>query len=113
MDAGRLDQRLTIERRAVAQDGNFGGESVTWSTLATVWGHVADIVNTSEGGEERMRQGVRVEASLTQITIRYRGDLTSDMRVQWPARGRTLQIVGLAEVGRRDALQLSCEQYSA
>jgi SPP1 family predicted phage head-tail adaptor len=112
MESSKLDQRLTIEKPSVAQDASFGAESVTWSTLATVWGKVADVVNTRRGGEETVEQNVRVRSSLTQITIRYRSDVTTDMRIQWTARGRTLQIVGMAELGRRDGLQLSCEQFT-
>ena len=102
-----------IEQRTLsARSANYGSEVSVWAALAAVWGAQVDTVNTRQGGEEHVDANVRVRSSLTQILIRYRSDVTSDMRINWPARNRLFQIVGLAEVGRRDGLQLSCEEYS-
>ena len=109
--AGKLDQRLTIERRSITR-GTFGEEVVTWSTLATVWAMVEDQLNVKKGGDEEVKDNMRVLASRTHFQIRYRGDVTTDDRIQWPARNRKFQITGIVEVGRRQALTLTCEQYS-
>lgn len=109
---GKLDSRVTIEQRTVTRGAVFGEEINTWSTLATVWAMVEDQVNPKKGGDEEVKDNTRVKASRTHIQIRYRGDVTTDMRIQWPARNRTFQITGISELGRRQALQLTCEQYS-
>lgn len=112
MDASDLDQRATIEQRSVARGATFGEEDVTWTTLATVWAQIIDQVNVKKGGDEEVKDNVRVQARRTRIVMRYRNDLRADMRVQWPARGRTFQITGISEIGRREAIELTCEEYS-
>ena len=112
MDIGELDQRITIEQRSVARGATFGEEDVTWSTLATVWAKVIDQVNIKKGGDEEVKDNLRVHARRTRIVMRYRNDLGADMRVQWPDRSRTFQITGISEIGRREAIELTCEEYS-
>lgn len=108
-----LDQRITIEQRTVTRGATFGEEVVTWATFATVWARVEDQVTPSKGGDELVTADMRLLASRTRITLRYLAGVTTDMRVQWPARSRTFEITGSAELGRRAGLDLTCEAYSA
>lgn len=112
MQIADLSQRVTIEQRSVARETAFGSEVVTWSTLATVWANVVDQVNPKKGGDEVTGGDMRTVQSRTIVTIRWRNDITNDMRVQWPDRSRVFQITGKAEIGRREWLELSCEEYS-
>lgn len=112
MIGGRLDQRLVIEQPVVTRDAAFGAELIGWVALCQAWGDVVDIVNKRRGGEETVEENVRMRSGLTQITIRFRDDVTTAMRVRWEARNRTFQIVGIAEIDRRRGLQLSCEEFS-
>lgn len=112
MDASDLDQRITIEQPSIARGTPYGEEIASWVTLATVWASVTDQVNSKKGGDEEVQDSTRVHARRTHIQIRWRADVTPVMRIQWPARTRTFQITGLSELGRREGLLLTCEEYS-
>lgn len=108
----RLDQRITLERPSVTR-GAYGEEVVTWTPVASCWAAVVDQVTPTKGGDETVVADLRLLASRTRITLRYLAGITTDMRVQWPARSRIFQITGMAELGRRDGIELTCEEYSA
>lgn len=110
--AGTYDRRVRIEQKNVTRDPNYGSEVVAWATLATVWASVADQLQAGRGGGEAVEAGVRVATVPVRLCIRYRSDITTDMRVQLLDRGRVLQIVSVAEVGRRDGTELMCEGYT-
>ncbi len=104
MDAGKLDRRATIQSPNDVSEPDYGSEQLSWETVATVWATVRDGV-----GSERITENVRVLTRRTEITIRWRDGITSDMRVVLDD-GRTFQIVSIAEV-RRVSLTMLCEQY--
>lgn len=109
--AGHLDRRVRIEQKSVARDANFGSESITWVTLATVWARVDEAAKAS--GAESVTQSTRTLTRTATVMVRYRSDLTSDMRIVLLDRGnRLLQIMSMAETGRREGLELVCEDYS-
>lgn len=64
---GRLDKRVTIQRRSATLDG-YGQELDSWTTIAQVWAQVKPL-----GGRERMRTvAMVVESILTHtVTVRY------------------------------------------
>lgn len=65
MDIGRLDKRITIQRRSATKDA-YGQEVNQWVDIASVWANVKPI-----GGRERMRSMV-VESTLTHtVMVRY------------------------------------------
>jgi SPP1 family predicted phage head-tail adaptor len=68
---GRLDKRVTIQRRSATKD-SYGQELDSWTTLAQVWAQVKPL-----GGKERMRTAAMVvESILTHIvTVRYSDSL--------------------------------------
>ncbi len=69
MSAGKLDRRLTIQRRVTTLD-SYGQQSTGWTNIATVWGNVKPV-----GGREKMRSGA-LESTLTHtVMVRYRTDL--------------------------------------
>ena len=109
---GPLDRRVTIERKSVARDPDFKSEQITWVPLVTVYASVDDVADTGRGGSEVVRDKERVQITRTKVRMRYRSDLTSDMRVVLIDRTRTLQITGIAELGRRVGTALTCEQFS-
>ena len=105
MTAGKLRDRITIQRAATADDG-YGNTVVGWADLLTVW---ADVRETT--GKEAVAAG-RVESSRT-ATVRIRA--SSDSRAITEAdraviRGRVWNIRSVAEVGNdRAMLDLLCE----
>lgn len=106
---GRLDRRVVIEKKTVTRDATYGSEQITWTTHAEVWAEAKD--KFSDTSEERVAQGARIVTRSTRLTIRWVEGVTSDMRVRVKRDGRLLQIVAIAEVGRREGLQLTCEEY--
>lgn len=106
--AGDLDRRITIEQRTSSQDPVYGTQSISWSTLATVWAQVRDILPSRA---EDIADTISLARRPARIRMRYRSDVTSDMRIDYG--GRKLKIVsGPAEIGRREGLELIAEEYS-
>ena len=112
MNIGMLDQRVVIERKSVARDSALGSEVITWVTLATVWACMREVREPARGGDEAVSRDQRIVQGRSTCTVRWRSDVTTDMRVRWPARSRVLQITSQAEMGRREWLELSCEEFS-
>lgn len=77
MRAGELRQRVTIQQKSVTRD-TTGGEVITWTTFATVWGHVIPL-----GGTERVRYGLEESEANARIKIRYKAGVVPWMRVDW------------------------------
>tara|TARA_Y100000310_G_scaffold325782_1_gene389813 strand:+ start:284 stop:613 length:330 start_codon:yes stop_codon:yes gene_type:complete len=105
MAAGRLRDRITVERQTTTED-EFGNTVGGWSALLTLW---ADVRETP--GKERIAAG-RLEASRT-ATIRVRKSAQSDGitaadRIVY--RGATWNITSApVEVSNRGAmLELLC-----
>lgn len=109
MDAGRLDRRLLIERPVRVAD-DYGMGDVTWQEVAIVWASVFDqlLFNSAEGSPD----GVRQRVLPTRIRIRFRTDITTDMRATILDRGRVMQIISIAEMGRGDGLELMAENFT-
>lgn len=100
---GSLDERITIEQRTGSQNSDSGAYTYSWATLATVWADVYEVM-----GGESWAQGLDIASHPISVTIRYRDDLDSAMRVVW--RGETYRITrGPVEMGRREATRLVCE----
>ena len=106
MNAGKLREHVTIETPTRSNDG-AGGTDVTWAALANVRAEV-----TSRSGAEAVL-GEKLEARQRYtITMRYRDDVTTDMRAIW--RGETLNIRAVRDPdGRRQWLELSAEGGAA
>lgn len=100
---GRLGERVTIETQVRTADG-AGGASVGWTALATVAAEVISFKGASlvAGERDEAREPFRV-------VIRYRGDLTTEMRIAW--RGRQLDILSRHDPdGGRRWLVIDCEE---
>lgn len=103
--AGDLDTRIRFERRVGTQDPRLGAYVYTWEEVATVWADVQDMVPSRA---ERIADGIAIQARPTRVRIRWRDDITSDLRVI--IGSDTYRIVGgPAELGRRERLEMVCE----
>lgn len=100
MRAGLLDRRVTLQQRTLTQDAQ-GQHVESWSTLATVWATKRDVT----GREFVAAQGANADAS-TVFQIRWRSDVSVLNQVAY--EGVTHEIVHVAEIGRREGLQLVC-----
>lgn len=101
MDAGRLDQRITLQSKSVVRTA-LGEESATWTDIAIVWAQAMPPRITEQFAAEQMRQFYEIK-----FRIRYRGGITREDRVAWG--GKTWEIVGDPEpvpIGRPQWLDI-------
>lgn len=100
---GKMDQRITLQRRVATPDGG-GGETYVWADLPhnpTIWAHVV-----AKAGRESLTEG-RMNATFTVLFhIHNRRDLDPRDRIVW--QGVTYNIRGIRDEGGR-ALRLTIE----
>jgi SPP1 family predicted phage head-tail adaptor len=124
MRAGSHDRQITIERKVVTPDPTYGTDVVTWTPLVVqpgspsvaerFWAEVQDVLPSRD---ESLQQGALVMLKRkTRIRLRFRTDITSDMRVTVHGDTNAIyQIIGgPAEIeGRRERIEIMCEEYSS
>lgn len=102
MQAGKLDRRIVIQRSTTSADA-FNEPVETFATLATVWAEAKPI---SDG--ERMKAGQTLADKMIRFTIRYSSTVADvDPRDRIVFDGRTFDISGIKEVGRRVGLEIT------
>lgn len=105
MKPERLDRKITLERFNYTTDSGSGEQVKTWSALATVWASKRDVSDS-----ERVASA-EVSAEIgTRFQIRWDSswsDLNPKDRVVYD--GRTYDIVGVKELGRREGLEISAK----
>lgn len=101
MHPGQLDRTITIQTFTVAQDAT-GQPIQTWSTLAIVRASVLEV-----NARERFQALREVGVFSAVFTIRWLSGLNDRNRVIYD--GKTYDIVGIQEQGRRQWLALSGE----
>ena len=104
--AGQLSNRITIQAPTTTQDA-AGQPMRTWATLAGPVVLPAKVESVAGGETIRGRQVSAVAQVM--FTIRYRSDITTQMRVLWD--GRTLNIVRASDpYGDRRELRIECKE---
>lgn len=111
MKAGRLDRRITIQRKQVSQSDS-GQPIETWSILVTVWASVGPL-----RGDEVFSAPQYVGKQQTEYRIRFStdvADLTPLDRIVYPAinsgdpvpERSVYNIFSVNEIGRREGFQI-------
>jgi SPP1 family predicted phage head-tail adaptor len=122
MRTGQMDRRITIEQKVVTQDAVYGNEVITWAPLAYEAGSPsvaqkfwANVMDMQPSRSEAVKQGLNQARNQTRITIRYRSDVDSSMRITvHKETDQVYQIVGgPAIIGRKQYLEMVCEKYSS
>lgn len=111
MQAGRLDQRVSIERfdyvrdsnGEVIQDPDTGEVSQEWVTQATCWAAVEPLQ-----GREFIAAMATQSETTARIRMRYRPGIDSTMRVKHGADTYGIEAVIHVKSARRE-LQLMCK----
>jgi SPP1 family predicted phage head-tail adaptor len=99
MDPGKLNQRVTLQRRAAGADA-MGQASGAWEDVATLWAQVLPL----RGREFFAAAQVQQELSI-KVTIRYRADVAPSMRLVW--QGQPHDITGVVQIGgKKDWLEV-------
>lgn len=103
MDPGKLKRRVTLQTFTQTDDG-AGGFIDGWQDITTVWASITPL----QGRE--LYQAQQVDAEVThRVTIRYRENVNSDMRILYNNRELTIQsIINVDENNR--FLELICQE---
>lgn len=90
MQAGKLDQRVTLERRTTELD-DWGQPIEAWAPLATVWAAVEPL-----NGREYLAAMAAQAETTARIRMRYRPGITQQDRVNH--EGKTYGIEAVIDV---------------
>lgn len=100
MFAGSLDRRLEWQRATGVTVDGTGGEAKTWTRLFETW-----CCKAAARGLELVQSMESTEEEVTVLQFRWRPDLQVTDRVVF--EGRTWNIQGLTEIGRRDGYEVT------
>jgi SPP1 family predicted phage head-tail adaptor len=98
-----MDRRVTLQTRSLAAANARGEKIASFATLATVWGEKRDL----SGRELYAASQLHAEARVS-FRIRHRDSLTTINRVVYD--GLTYDVLHIAEIGKRDGLELLCKR---
>lgn len=103
MQAGRLNQRISIQQRTTSVDA-IGQPVETWTDVAEVWADVR-----YQKGLEAIKAGADTSVVSVSIRIRYRGGIDAGMRVLHGSDVFDIQAV-LPDAGQRQYVDLACRK---
>lgn len=111
MEPGKNRHRLRIEQRSTTRDSDYGTPVATWTTFATVWAEVQDVM-PSRG--ESQPQELRLAERPARVRMRYLSGVTSAMRIVNLSRGnRVMKILTQpAELGVKQGLEFMAADYT-
>lgn len=105
LKAARFKERVTIQQMTTTPDGG-GGVNETWGALAEVWAAVEPL-----NGAERWKAEQLQSLITHRVVIRYRPDITVQMRMRLLYGARILEITGITDPEERhEYLELMCEE---
>jgi len=100
---GELDQRITIRRETLADDG-MGGSTVSLADVATVWAKAI----ARSGREREYSDRLNAEGSYT-FVIRWRNDIRESDRILWNSVQYNVRAIS-QDGGRKMYLELDAER---
>nr|HIL74928.1 head-tail adaptor protein [Rhodospirillales bacterium] len=107
MKAGLLRHRLKIQERKKGKDNNLGLQYDDFITFCEVWGNVQVITGRERWANEHVAHDYSVA-----VTIRYRADIKSEMRILFGHR--ILEIKSIIDpTGRGRELRLLCLDFDS
>jgi SPP1 family predicted phage head-tail adaptor len=101
----RLDREITIEQYSATLD-DFGGEVLTWTTLAARWASVEWPAAHSGEGQEAQQQ---TATESIDITIRYEAAPTVEPKMRVFFDSKYYDIITVQKVGRQRFIVMRCE----
>ena len=103
MNIGRLDRYIILQSVSTSVDA-YGQPVESFSTLASVWAKIEYKSEVEKFENEQLRA-----VSSIDFTIRYRTDITEQMRISYDSN--IYQIIGISEIGRGEGLKLKTNLY--
>jgi SPP1 family predicted phage head-tail adaptor len=101
MKAGKLDRKIEIMGATVTRD-EYGGESKSWSVLARVPAEFKPLT----ARERFASDAIRTERE-GRFLVRYLTGIDQTMRINFDST--VWEITGIAEIGRREGLEISAK----
>lgn len=101
IDPATLNRRLTIVRRTVVEDEEYG-DTYVWNDLRTIWAGMR-----YDSADEEFAANESYARRIVTFTTRFTSDLTALDRVR--CLGVTYDIEGLKEIGNRDGLEIKAD----
>ena len=103
MEAGKLDQRVTLERFGEIEDA-YGATVSEWQTVGTFWAAVLPL-----SGKEIIAGDAVAALTDVRVILRYQPGITAADRLTH--RGKTLEIKAVIErASQRRVLELLCKR---
>lgn len=103
MNAGLMDELVTVQQFSTTTDANTGEKVRSWSSYTTAWARVQESENGSEGVDAD-----RIEHKQTVVfTLRHDAGINTKMRIVW--EGKNYNIVNIADLARRMYLVIQTE----
>ena len=111
MRIGQLDRYVRIEQKSITRDEEYGSEVVAWIKYKECWASVTDITSRMQ---ESTVSDLRLLKRPCKVMMRYDPTVDATMRLVMIDRdNRILQIVTKpAEIGRREAIEFTAEDYA-
>ncbi|RZN10287.1 hypothetical protein CWO91_13930 [Bradyrhizobium genosp. SA-3] len=105
MRAGNLDRIIEIQRRTTGLD-LYGTVIETWTTFATMRAQL--LKNATDD-----REGARGHTTDAVLTFRMYYFASLSLNDQLLYEGQQYEITGIAEIGRRVGMDVTCERVGA
>lgn len=103
MKIGNLRHRVVLQQKVITEDA-LKQQSEVWTDIATVWAAIEPL-----SGREYFAARQENAEVTAKITIRYRKDVTPDMRAV--SEGRVFDVLSVINPGERNiSLILMCKE---
>jgi SPP1 family predicted phage head-tail adaptor len=103
MQAGKMDERVTLRSRTVTTDA-MGQDAITWATVAVVW---AQRIN--QRSAEAFQAAQMGDDDVIELHIRHRADVLTTWRLELGGVG--YDITSVSDFGgRKDRTRLLCRR---
>jgi SPP1 family predicted phage head-tail adaptor len=103
MNAGLMDELISIQRYSETVDTNTGEKLQTWTEIAAPWARIVEL----ETGSEEVNADRRENKQTVNFTIRYISDISVNDRIVW--NSNKYNIISIADLERRMYIKLHTE----
>ena len=101
--AGKLNKRVELQSKTVTRDA-MGGESIAWTTQATVWAEVSALTGRALIAAQQAQSEVTGRITVRKLAA---GAIADDWRIKWGDEIYTLHAIVPADDGVDYHLQVS------
>lgn len=103
MNAGLMDELVTVQQFTTTTDSNTGEKLQSWSTYSQPWARIQE----GESGSESVDSDRREAKQTVTFTIRHDGGLNTKMRILWESK--YYNIINIADLERRMYMKIQTE----